>query len=75
VRPGVLPTTAFSGKATFTNVPARFSINQVILDFRAGAGSGAHSHPSGQGLVIVMSGEHRHRLLTGDVVQRVGKPS
>jgi len=72
-RPAKLPTTAFSGKTTFGNVPARFSLNQLIIEFRPGAGSGAHSHPAGQGLVIVMAGEHRHRLLGRDVTQKAGE--
>jgi quercetin dioxygenase-like cupin family protein len=67
-----LAETAFFGEATFNTIPARFSLNQLIIDFRPGAGSGAHSHPAGQGLVIVMAGEGRQRLLTGDVIQKVG---
>jgi quercetin dioxygenase-like cupin family protein len=71
-RPTRLPITSFTGKATLTTIPARFTLNQAIFEFQPGAGSGAHIHPSGQGLQIVMNGQQRHRLLTGDIVQGPG---
>lgn len=72
-RPSRLPAIAFIGKTTWGNVPERFTLNQLIVDFQPGAGSGAHYHPAGHGLVIVMAGEHVHRLEGRDVIQKVGE--
>jgi quercetin dioxygenase-like cupin family protein len=72
-RPAKLAVTAFTGKATLTTIPANFVLNQAIFEFRPGAGSGAHVHPSGQGLQIVMSGEQRHKVLGGEIVQKPGE--
>lgn len=73
VRPTNMPRTAFSGSTTLNTVAARFTLNQLILDFRPGAGSGAHVHPAAQGLAIVIAGEQRNRLLNGEiVVQKTG---
>ncbi len=72
VRPAILPTIAFFGKATFNSVSARFSHNHAIFEFPPRGGSGAHIHPAGQGIQIVMSGEVRQRLLTGDVLLKPG---
>jgi quercetin dioxygenase-like cupin family protein len=72
-RPLKTPSTAASGHTTLNTVGGRFTLNQLILSFRPGAGSGAHVHPEGQGIAIVIEGEQRNRLLDGEIVlQKLG---